>query len=60
MVDHQITNFEFEDGVTAAFAMEALTHYGGRRTRVFGTKDDIIGDEHIITVTNAETGKQET
>lgn len=59
VVDHQITNFEFEDGVTAAFSMEALTHYGGRRTRVFGTKGDVIGDEHTITVTNAETGKQE-
>jgi predicted dehydrogenase len=60
VVDHQISNFEFEDGITAAFSMEALTHYGGRRTRVFGTKGDVIGDEKTIIVTNAETSKQET
>ncbi|MCY1723133.1 Gfo/Idh/MocA family oxidoreductase [Prolixibacteraceae bacterium Z1-6] len=59
VVDHQVSIFEFEDGITASFSMEALTHYGGRRTRVFGTKGDIIGDEHTLTVTNEETGKQE-
>jgi predicted dehydrogenase len=59
VVDHQISNFEFEDGITAAFSMEALTHYGGRRTRIFGTEGDIIGDEHSLTVTNAISGKQE-
>uniref|UniRef100_UPI0032171C6B Gfo/Idh/MocA family protein n=1 Tax=uncultured Draconibacterium sp. TaxID=1573823 RepID=UPI0032171C6B len=58
VVDHQITNFEFEDGITAAFSMEAHTHYGGRRTRIFGTNGDIIGDEHTITVTNAVSGEQ--
>ncbi|WP_299578035.1 Gfo/Idh/MocA family oxidoreductase [uncultured Sunxiuqinia sp.] len=60
VVDHQITNFEFENGVTVAFSMEALTHYGGRKTRIFGTKGDVIGDEKNIIVTNAETGKQQT
>lgn len=59
VVDHQVTNIEFDDGVTASFSMEAHTHYGGRRTRIFGTKGDIIGDEHTITVTNALTGKQD-
>lgn len=59
VVDHQVTNIEFEDGITAAFSMEAHTHYGGRRTRVFGTEGDVIGDEHTITVTNAVTGKQD-
>ena len=58
VVDHQITNFEFEGEVTCAFSMEALTHYGGRRTRIFATDGDINGDEHTITVTNAVTGKQ--
>lgn len=58
VVDHQISNFEFENGITAAFSMEALTHYGGRRTRIFGTNGDIIGDEQTITLTNFSTGKQ--
>ena len=58
VVDHQISNFEFENGITVAFSMEALTHYGGRRTRIFGTVGDIIGDEQTITLTNFSTGKQ--
>lgn len=58
VVDHQISNFEFEGGITASFSMEALTHYAGRRTRIFGTKGDIIGDEKILTLTKFETGKQ--
>jgi predicted dehydrogenase len=51
VVDHQILNLEFEDQITAAFSMEAFTHYGGRRTRVFGTEGDIIGDEKEMTIT---------
>ncbi len=58
VVDHQITNFEFDGGITASFSMEALTHYGGRRTRIFGTEGDIIGDEKTLTLTNFKTGKQ--
>lgn len=59
VVDHQISNFEFEGGVTASFSMEALTHYGGRRTRVLCTEGDVFGDEKTLTITNAVTGKQE-
>lgn len=59
VVDHQISNFEFEDGVTAAFSMEALVHYAGRRTRIFCTKGDLFGDEKTLTVTNSVTGEQE-
>lgn len=59
VVDHQVCNFEFEEGITVAFSMEALTHYGGRRTRIFGTEGDIFGDEKTLTITNAVSGKQE-
>lgn len=59
VVDHQVANFEFEGGVTAAFSMEAHTHYGGRRTRIFCTNGDMFGDEHKLTITNSLTGKQE-
>lgn len=60
VVDHQIVNMEFEDDITVAFSMEALTHYGGRRTRIFGTRGDLIGDESQMVITDFLTGKQET
>jgi predicted dehydrogenase len=59
VVDHQVANFEFNGGITAAFSMEAHTHYGGRRTRMFGTGGDLYGDEKTLTITSAATGKQE-
>jgi predicted dehydrogenase len=58
VVDHQIVSLEFEDQITAAFSMEAFTHYGGRRTRVMGTMGDIIGDMNTLTVTDFRTGEQ--
>lgn len=59
VVDHQVVNMEFEDEITVAFSMEAFSHYGGRRTRIFGTKGDLIGDENTMTITDFLTGKQE-
>lgn len=58
VVDHQVVALEFEDQITAAFSMEAFTHYGGRRTRVMGTKGDAVGDMTTLTVTNFSTGEQ--
>lgn len=58
--DHFIMNMKFEGGITAAFSMEALTSYGGRRTRIMGTKGDIVGDMVSFTCTDFLTGKQET
>jgi len=60
VVDHQVVNLEFEDQVTASFNMEAFTQYGGRRTRIFGTKGDLSGDFQSFTYSNFLTGKQET
>lgn len=57
--DHFIMNMNFEGGITAAFSMEALTSYGGRRTRIMGTKGDIVGDMVSFTYTDFLTGKQE-
>ena len=59
VVDHQVVNMEFEDQITAAFSMEALTHYGGRRTRIFGTKGDLLGDESHMLITDFLTGSKE-
>jgi predicted dehydrogenase len=50
VVDHQVVNMEFEGGVTAAFSMEALTTYAGRRTRIMGTRGDLVGDEETIRI----------
>ena len=57
VVDHQVTNLEFEGGTTAAFSMEGLTSYAGRRTRLMGTRGDAVGDEAMLTVTEFGTGK---
>ena len=57
--DHFIMNMKFENDVTVAFSMEALTSYAGRRTRIMGTKGDIVGDMQTFTVTDFLTGKQE-
>ncbi len=60
VVDNQVVNMEFDDQITVAFSMEAFSHYGGRRTRIFGTKGDLVGDENNMLITDFLTGKQES
>ncbi|MBS2212673.1 Gfo/Idh/MocA family oxidoreductase [Carboxylicivirga mesophila] len=60
VVDHQVSNFEFEDDVTLSFSMEAHTHYGHRRTRIFGTMGDVYGDMNELVHYNAITRKKRT
>jgi len=55
VVDHQICNSEFEGGTTAAFSMEAMTPYGGRRTRILGTLGHVYGDETDLEYFNFDT-----
>ena len=50
--DHYVSTLEFEDGVTASFSMEAFVPWGGRRTRVMGTKGYIEGDMRQFVVTD--------
>ena len=59
VVDHQVLNMEFDEEITVSFNMEAFTHYGGRRTRIFGTKGDLFGDMNQMTITEFHSGKQE-
>lgn len=54
VADHQIVNMEFDGGATASFNMEAMTSYAGRRTRIMGTKGDIVGDENVLDVYDFE------
>lgn len=55
--DHYVANMVFEDGITASFSMEAFTPYGGRRTRVMGTRGYIDGDGKQFTITKFGTLK---
>lgn len=56
--DHYITNIRFNDSITASFSMEAFTNYAGRRTRIFGSMGDMVGDMTELVVTDFRTGKQ--
>lgn len=56
--DHFVSEMVFEDGVTAAFSMEAFTPYGGRRTRIMGTKGYIEGDASQFTVYEFRSNKK--
>ena len=61
--DHYVCNLEFDgpDGTapsTASLQVEALTSYGGRKTRIMGTKGDIVGDMTSFTLTDFLTGKK--
>ena len=61
--DHYVCNLEFDgpDGTahsTASLQVEALTSYGGRKTRIMGTKGDIVGDMQTFTLTDFLTGKK--
>ena len=42
--DHYVAIMKFEGGITASFTMDAFTPWGGRRTRIMGTKGFIEGD----------------
>lgn len=56
--DHYIASLEFEGGTTAALSMEAFSGYAGRRTRVFGSMGDVVGDMDTFTVTDFRTGEK--
>ena len=45
VVDHQLTQLQFENGVTASLTMTAFTQSGGREMRLHGTKGEIIFSE---------------
>ena len=56
--DHLTVNMLFESGVTAAFSMEAHVSYEGRRTRIMGSKGDIVGNMESFIMTDFKTRKQ--
>ncbi|MFX1589767.1 MAG: Gfo/Idh/MocA family oxidoreductase [Promethearchaeota archaeon] len=46
VVDHQIVNIEFENGVTANLTMHGFSEQEGRTLRIDGTKATLIGEFH--------------
>lgn len=56
--DHLTVNMLFQNGVTAAFSMEAHVSYEGRRTRIMGSKGDITGDMETFIMTDFKSKKQ--
>ena len=56
--DHYAMTMKFEGGLTAGFNMEAFTSYGGRHTRIMGTRGDIVGNMKEFTHTDFLTRKQ--
>lgn len=53
VVDHQVVNLDFEDGLTVNFTMSAFTAGGGRYTNFMGTHGEMIADmaKNTVTVT---------
>jgi predicted dehydrogenase len=44
VVDHQVVNMLFEGGGTGTFTMTAFTEQAHRKTRIFGTRGELVGD----------------
>lgn len=54
-VDHQVVNLRFEGGITVAHQMESYTYTGGRETKVFGTRGEIVGNGRTLTIYHFDT-----
>ncbi len=60
VVDHQVVNMEFENGVTVAFTMSAFTYECSRTIKLMGTKGEIRGtmERDEIEIIDFNTGKR--
>ncbi len=56
VVDHQVVAMEFAGGVSAVFTMNAFNTGGHRRTRIFGTRGELVCEGTAITVHDFVTG----
>ncbi len=59
VVDHQVVNMEFENGITASFTMTAFTPFSHRKTTLFGTRGQLTGDGNSIEIYDFLTDKVE-
>lgn len=53
--DHYVATMVFDEGKTASFSMDAFSPWGGRRTRIMGTKGYIEGDAKKFTLWDFKT-----
>lgn len=60
VVDHQVVNFEFDDGVTAVFTMCAFTNENSRTLKIMGTKGEIKGHLEKDEIEIQNFGKRES
>lgn len=60
VVDHQVCNVLFEDGVTLNFTMCGFTEDMSRYLKIMGTHGEIIADQKTNIVTVTPFGKQPT
>ena len=62
VVDHQVVNIEFENGVTTSFTMHGFSEKEGRTLRIDGTKATLLGEFHDaykkLTLYNHYSGKR--
>lgn len=58
VVDHQVVNLEFANGVTAAFTMCAFTNEISRTIKLMGTKAEMRGamEKNVIEIRDFATG----
>ncbi len=61
VVDHQVVNIEFDNGITAAFTLSAFTNEWCRTIKLMGTKGEIRGkmEKDEIEVVEFSTGRSD-
>lgn len=61
VVDHQVVNLEFENGVTASFTMSAFSYDCSRELKFMGSRGEIRGklEEDCLLATDFLTGETE-
>jgi len=48
VLDHQVVNVEYANGVTASFTVSAFTRFEDRRSSIFGTRGQIVTDGRTV------------
>ncbi len=48
VVDHQVVNMNFDGGQTITFTMTAFSEWGDRKTKLFGSLGQLVGDGSVI------------
>ena len=59
VADHQVVSVDFAGGLTAAFTATAFTTLGPRRTVLFGTRGQLVGDGQTLRVSDFTTSTTE-